>query len=103
MYRGDLRCRRRSRTITAGCAAGAGRACAAAAIASASRQVGQSLGVAVTGSLVMSGIHGSLAASFAAASHVGWWTLAGCGLVVFVLGWLTTGRWALATAAPDGS
>jgi EmrB/QacA subfamily drug resistance transporter len=71
----------------------------AAAIASASRQVGQSLGVAVTGSLVMSGIHGSLAASFATASHVGWWTLAGCGVVVFLLGWLTTGRWALATAA----
>jgi MFS family permease len=71
----------------------------AAAIASASRQVGQSLGVAVTGSLVMSGIHGSLAATFASASHVGWWTLAGCGVVVFLLGWLTTGRWALATAA----
>jgi EmrB/QacA subfamily drug resistance transporter len=71
----------------------------AAAIASASRQVGQSLGVAVTGSLVMSGIHGSLAASFASASHVGWYVLSGCGVVVFVLGWLTTGRWALATAA----
>jgi EmrB/QacA subfamily drug resistance transporter len=71
----------------------------AAAIASASRQVGQSLGVAVTGSLVMSGIHGPLAAGFAAASHVGWWTLAGCGVAVFLLGWLTTGRWALATAA----
>ena len=71
----------------------------AAAIASASRQVGQSLGVAVTGSLVMSGIHGSLAATFASASHVGWWVLAGCGVVVFLLGWLTTGRWALATAA----
>jgi len=71
----------------------------AAAIASASRQVGQSLGVAATGSLVMSGIHGSLAATFASASHVGWWVLAGCGVVVFLLGWLTTGRWALATAA----
>jgi EmrB/QacA subfamily drug resistance transporter len=71
----------------------------AAAIASVSRQVGQSLGVAVTGSLVMSGIHGSLAASFATASHVGWWTLTGCGVVVLLLGWLTTGRWALATAA----
>jgi EmrB/QacA subfamily drug resistance transporter len=71
----------------------------AAAVASVSRQVGQSLGVAVTGSLVMSGIHGSLAASFATASHVGWWTLTGCGVVVVVLGWLTTGRWALATAA----
>jgi EmrB/QacA subfamily drug resistance transporter len=71
----------------------------AAAVASVSRQVGQSLGVAVTGSLVMSGLHGPLPAGFAAASHAGWWTLAGCGAAVFGLGWLTTGRWALATAA----
>jgi EmrB/QacA subfamily drug resistance transporter len=71
----------------------------AAGVASASRQVGQSLGVAVVGSLVTSGIHGPLQASFAAASHVGWWTLVGCGAVVFVLGLVTTSRWALATAA----
>ena len=71
----------------------------AAGIASASRQVGQSLGVAVVGSLVTSGIHGLLRTSFAAASHPGWWTLAGCGAVVFLLGLVTTGRWAAATAA----
>jgi EmrB/QacA subfamily drug resistance transporter len=71
----------------------------AAGIASASRQVGQSLGVAVIGSLVTSGIHGSLPAGFAAASHAGWWVLAGCGAAVFLIGFVTTGRWALATAA----
>jgi EmrB/QacA subfamily drug resistance transporter len=71
----------------------------AAGIASASRQVGQLLGVAVIGSLVTSGIHGPLRTSFAAASHVGWWTLAGCGAAVFLLGFVTTGRWALASAA----
>ena len=71
----------------------------AAGIASASRQVGQSLGVAVVGSLVTAGIHGPLRTSFAAASHLGWWTLAGCGVVVFCLGLITTSRWALGTAA----
>jgi EmrB/QacA subfamily drug resistance transporter len=71
----------------------------AAGLASASRQVGQSLGVAVVGSLVTSGLHGSMRAGFAAASHVGWWVLAGCGAVVFCLGVITTSRWALRTAA----
>jgi EmrB/QacA subfamily drug resistance transporter len=71
----------------------------AAGVASSSRQIGQSLGVAVIGSLVTSGIHGPLRTSFAAASHVGWWTLAGCGAAVFLLGLMTTGRRALASAA----
>jgi EmrB/QacA subfamily drug resistance transporter len=71
----------------------------AAGIASASRQVGQSLGVAVVGSLVTAGLHGQLQTSFAAASHAGWWTLAGCGAAVFCLGLITTSRWALGTAA----
>ena len=34
---------------------------------------------------------------FAAASHAGWWTIAGLGAVVLVLGLLTTGRWARST------
>ncbi len=70
----------------------------AAGIASTSRQVGATLGVAVLGSAVTSGIHGPLRASFAAASHPGWWIVAGCGLVVFVLGAISTSRWALRTA-----
>jgi MFS family permease len=71
----------------------------AAGIASASRQVGQSLGVAIIGSAVTSGLHGSLRMSFATASHLGWWILAGCGALVLVLGLITTSRWAGRTAA----
>jgi EmrB/QacA subfamily drug resistance transporter len=71
----------------------------AAGLASASRQIGQSLGVAVVGSLVTAGLHGSMRASFAHASHLGWWVLAGCGVGVFGLGVITTNRWALGTAA----
>lgn len=71
----------------------------AAAIASTSRQVGAALGVAVLGSAVTSGIRGNLATGLPAASHVGWWILAGCGVVVLVLGVVTTTRWADRTAA----
>ncbi|GLY88665.1 MFS transporter [Actinoallomurus iriomotensis] len=71
----------------------------AAATASTSRQVGQSLGVALAGSLVSSGIHGSFRSGFASASHAGWWLVTAYGLVVLVLGIATTGRWARATAA----
>ncbi len=71
----------------------------AAAIASTSRQVGQSLGVAVVGAAVTSAMHGLLRVNFAQASHVGWWIIAGCGAAVLLLGLVTTGRWALGTAA----
>jgi EmrB/QacA subfamily drug resistance transporter len=71
----------------------------AAAIASTSRQVGQSLGVAVVGAAVTSAMHGLLRVSFAQASHVGWWIITGCGAAVLLLGLVTTGRWALGTAA----
>jgi EmrB/QacA subfamily drug resistance transporter len=71
----------------------------AAATTSTSRQVGQSLGVAVVGSVVVSGMHGPLSAGFTAASHLGWWIVAGCGAMVLALAILTTGRWARATAA----
>ncbi|NJC73321.1 MFS transporter [Planosporangium thailandense] len=70
----------------------------AAAVASTSRQVGQSLGVAVIGSAVSAGLHGSVSARFAQASHVGWWIVAGCGIAVLALGALTTGPWAMRTA-----
>ncbi len=71
----------------------------AAAVASTSRQVGQTLGVAVIGSVVTSQVHGALRTGLPAASHAGWWILVGCGLVVLVLGMLTTGRYAANTAA----
>ncbi|MDH6110238.1 EmrB/QacA subfamily drug resistance transporter [Kitasatospora sp. MAP12-15] len=71
----------------------------AAAVASTSRQVGQSLGVAVIGTVVTSAVVGPLAGGLAQASHAGWWIITGLGLVVLVLGAVTTTPWARATAA----
>jgi MFS family permease len=71
----------------------------AAAVASTSRQIGVTLGVAVVGSVVTSALHGPLRVGFTQASQVGWWILAGCGAAVLLLGLVTTGRWALGTAA----
>ena len=71
----------------------------AAAVASTSRQVGQSLGVAVVGSAVASALHGPLRVGLTQASHAGWWIITGCGVAVLLIGLLTSGRWALATAA----
>jgi hypothetical protein len=36
------------------------------------------------------------------ASHAAWAVIAGCGLVVLVLGMISTGRWARGTAARNG-
>jgi EmrB/QacA subfamily drug resistance transporter len=71
----------------------------AAAVASTSRQVGQSLGVAIVGAVTTSGLAVSLHDGLAAASHAGWWIIAGCGAAVFTLGLATTSRWARGTAA----
>jgi EmrB/QacA subfamily drug resistance transporter len=70
----------------------------AAAVASTSRQIGQSLGVAIIGSVVVSSLVGSFRAGFPAASHVGWWIVAASGVAVGVLGLVTSGRWARGTA-----
>ena len=71
----------------------------AAAVASTSRQVGAALGVAVVGSVLNSGLAAPMQKGFAAASHPAWWIVAGCGLVVLGIGALTSGRWAVGTAA----
>ncbi len=71
----------------------------AAAVASTSRQVGQSLGVAVAGSVVTSSLHGPFRSGFTPASHAAWWIIAGWGLAVLLAGFATTGPWARATAA----
>jgi Na+/melibiose symporter-like transporter len=71
----------------------------AAAIASTSRQVGSTLGVAIIGSAVVSGINGQFEMSFASASHIGWWIVAGSGLVVLTLGFISSGARAAASAA----
>jgi EmrB/QacA subfamily drug resistance transporter len=66
---------------------------------SASRQLGQSLGVAIVGSVLAASIRGSMQDGFVRAAHAGWWILAGCGYAVLLLGLLCTTRWARATAA----
>jgi len=71
----------------------------ASGIASTSRQVGTSLGVAVTGSILAASLHGPLRTGFVAASHAAWLLLAACGAAIVVLGLVTTSRWALGTAA----
>jgi len=72
----------------------------ASGIASTSRQIGQSLGVAITGSILAANLHGSpLRTGFVPASHAAWLLLAGCGVAIFLLGLITTSRWALGTAA----
>ncbi|MEV6645406.1 DHA2 family efflux MFS transporter permease subunit [Amycolatopsis sp. NPDC051371] len=69
----------------------------AAAVASTSRQVGTALGVAVVGAVVA----GS-AGTPPGTGRAVWAIVAGCGVLVFALGLVTTGRWALATAARVG-
>ncbi|TFI44511.1 DHA2 family efflux MFS transporter permease subunit [Rhodococcus sp. 1R11] len=70
----------------------------ASAIASTSRQVGQSLGVAVMGSIVTASIVGEISDGFTAAAVPAWFVIVGAGVVVTVLAIVTTGRWARSTA-----
>ncbi|GHJ03324.1 MFS transporter [Streptomyces olivaceus] len=71
----------------------------AAAVASTSRQLGQTLGVAVVGAVLAAGVSASsYRDTFVSASRPGWWILAACGLAVLVLGAVTNGRWAHRTA-----
>ncbi|HEY5104856.1 MAG TPA: MFS transporter, partial [Acidimicrobiales bacterium] len=70
----------------------------AGAVASTGRQVGSSLGVAVTGSIVALGT----GASFVRASHAAWLVVAGCGVAVGILGVVSTGAWAKRTATRSG-
>ena len=62
----------------------------ASAIASTSRQVGQTLGVAVVGAVAAGGVTGTVGRAFIGASHTGWWIVVGCGVAVFVLGLAST-------------
>ncbi|MGW2224062.1 MFS transporter [Streptomyces formicae] len=70
----------------------------AAAVASTSRQIGQTLGVAVIGAVLASGVASSYAKDFTAASRPAWWIITGCGVAVLLLGAVTSGRWARGTA-----
>ncbi len=62
----------------------------ASAIATTSRQIGQTLGVAVIGAIVTSRLGDSAQANLSAASPPGWWTLTACGAIVLVLGFTAT-------------
>ena len=75
----------------------------AAGVASASRQIGNSLGVAVMGSVLSANLHGSVAAGFVTAARPGWWIVAALGAVGLVLALATTGAWARRTAARTAS
>ncbi|MET8162644.1 MFS transporter [Streptomyces sp. NPDC005329] len=76
-----------------------GQAGVAAAVASTSRQLGQTLGVAVIGAVLAAGVSTSAYRdTFASAAVPGWWIVTGCGVVVLVLGAVTTGAWARRTA-----
>ncbi|MTD59616.1 MFS transporter [Amycolatopsis pithecellobii] len=65
-----------------------------AAVATTGRQFGNSLGVAILGSIVA----GKAPGEFLTASHIGWWVLAGCGALVAILGVATTTKWAQVSA-----
>jgi predicted MFS family arabinose efflux permease len=70
----------------------------AAAVASTSRQVGITLGVAVLGAIAGGTLSGALGPSFAKATHPAWVVIAAVGAAMFMIGALTTTRWARATA-----
>lgn len=71
----------------------------ASAVASTSRQFGQTLGVAVIGAVLASGVSASsYADSFVGASRPAWWIITGCGVAVLAIGLLTSGKWARGTA-----
>jgi MFS family permease len=65
----------------------------AAAIATTSRQVGLAMGVALAGTLVGGKLSWGAASwsGYPAATHLVWWIMVGCGLVILGLGTLATG------------
>ncbi|MFD5747547.1 MFS transporter [Streptomyces sp. NPDC127033] len=79
----------------------------AAAVASTSRQIGQTLGVAVIGAVLAGGVAAGTAdgvgsaayrTAFDGASGTAWWIITACGLCVLLVGLLTSGAWARGTA-----
>ena len=70
----------------------------AASVASTARGVGQTLGVAVFGSLAGAGAAGAIANGFTASTHASWYVVSGIGIGVVALGFAITTTWANATA-----
>ena len=75
----------------------------ASAVASTSRQVGQTLGIAVMGAVAGASGGQAFGPGFAAATHPVWWMIAGLGLLVLGIGLLTTSEWARGTARATAS
>jgi EmrB/QacA subfamily drug resistance transporter len=70
---------------------------------SSSRMLGQSLGVAVVGSVLAASMRGSIRTEFVHASHAGWWIMSCCGYAVLLLALITNSRWARTTTARFGA
>jgi EmrB/QacA subfamily drug resistance transporter len=77
------------------------RAGVASAVASTSRQIGVSVGVALAGALAGGAANARWNAvnwaDFSRATHLFWWIVVGCGSLIFLLGFLSTGTWAKAS------
>jgi MFS family permease len=71
----------------------------ASGLNSSSRMLGQSLGVAVVGSVLAASMRGSVRTSFVHAAHGGWWVMASCGYAVLILGLICNTRWAKRSSA----
>jgi EmrB/QacA subfamily drug resistance transporter len=69
----------------------------AAAVASTSRQVGQTMGVALAGAIAAAGAV-TVGPGFVGASHTVWWIVTGCGVAIVWLGLLSTTSRANASA-----
>jgi len=67
----------------------------ASAIASTSRQVGATIGVAMSGTIVAESY--ARGADFATATHAIWWVMTACGAAVLVIGCASNTAWALAS------
>ncbi|MHB8492336.1 MAG: MFS transporter [Solirubrobacteraceae bacterium] len=86
--------------ITVAAVAGmpAAQAGVAASVASTSRQVGQTLGVAVLGAVAVGSGVVHVGPSFPTATHAAWWIVVALGGAIAVVGWIGTTQWALRTA-----
>lgn len=71
----------------------------AAAVASTSRQIGQTVGVALVGAVATAGVGGSLHDDLATASHPAWWLIGALGVTVAALGLAASTSAAQASAA----
>ena len=69
-----------------------GQAGVASGMNSSSRQLGQCLGVAVTGTVLAGSLRGPMRSGFLPAARAGWLVMAGCGLCVLAAGLAGTAR-----------